>query len=570
MRQNGLDFRFKGWSKISSNKITKSMNFEEFAEDDRAVRLTGKAAQRSGKMGAFKGKKVVSAAERLPSELILAIFKYISSGTDMQSCLLVCWSWCHCSVESLWYRPFLYQSSNLIKFCNTLCRKNLSFNYAQLIRRLNLSYVCDFVSDQYLSKLDKCTRLERLTLIGCKRVTDKGICDILSRNPNLLALDFTGLELITNKTLFCIAKYLKNLQGLNLTNCKNITDESIIAIAHSCSNLRRIKLNGCHLITDLSVLSLTSRCPSLLEMDLDNCFEITNQSAEAALTKLNYLRELRLAQCTSITNDFFLNMGNEKYEHLRILDLTSCTRVTDDCIYHISTSIPKLRNLILAKCSNITDRGVMYIARLGKNIHFLHLGHCSAITDRSIIYISRYCSRLRYLDLACCIQLTDLSICELASLPKLKRIGLVKCANITDLSIFALANHKTTENVLERIHLSYCVNLTLHAILELLNTCKKLTHLSLTGVSQFLQPEFTQFCRPSPREEDFSPHQQAVFCVFSGSGVIKLRNHLNNLTKEAKIRTQFQHLALEETFEENDINNYSVPGETQEVFESFT
>ncbi|KTW32809.1 SCF ubiquitin ligase complex subunit GRR1 [Pneumocystis jirovecii RU7] len=567
MRQNGVDFRFKSWSRLSSNKTTKSMDFERTSEDEGIIHVSGKIGQKSKKMSASKGKRAVSAAERLPSELILSIFKYISSGTDMQSCLLVCWSWCHCSIESLWYRPFLYQSSSLIKFCNTLCRKNLSFNYAQLIRRLNLSYVCDYVSDQYLSKLDKCTLLERLTLIGCKRVTDKGICDILSRNPNLLALDFTGLELITNKTLFCIAKYQKNLQGLNLTNCKNITDESIIAIAHSCSNLRRIKLNGCHLITDLSILSLASRCPSLLEMDLDNCFEITNQSVEAAFTRLNYLRELRLAQCTSITNELFLNMGNERYEHLRILDLTSCTRITDDCIYHISVAIPKLRNLILAKCSNITDRGVMYIARLGKNIHFLHLGHCSAITDRSIIYLSRYCSRLRYLDLACCIQLTDLSICELASLPKLKRIGLVKCANITDLSIFALANHKTTENALERIHLSYCVNLTLHAILELLNTCKKLTHLSLTGVSQFLQPEFTQFCRPSPR--DFNPHQQAVFCVFSGSGVTKLRNHLNNLTKEAKIRTQFQHLALEETYGENNINNYNIPNETQEIFESF-
>ncbi|KTW31503.1 hypothetical protein T552_00145 [Pneumocystis carinii B80] len=567
MGHNALEFCIRTWAKMPVNKVVKSINFEMIGEEEKMKHISSRLIQKTSRKQVGRGKRVVSAAERLPSELILAIFKYISSGSDMQSCLLVCWSWCYCSVESLWYRPFLYQSSNLIKFCNTLCRKNLSFNYAQLIRRLNLSYVCDYVSDQYLSKLDKCTRLERLTLIGCKRITDKGIHDILSKNPNLLALDFTGLELITNKTLFCIAKYLKNLQGLNLTNCKNITDESIIAIANSCSNLRRIKLNGCHLITDLSVLSLTSRCPSLLEIDLDNCFEITNQSANAAFTKLNNLRELRLAQCTSITNELFLNMENERYEHLRILDLTSCTRITDDCIYHISLAIPKLRNLILAKCSNITDRGVMYIARLGKNIHFLHLGHCSAITDRSIIYLSRYCSRLRYLDLACCTQLTDLSICELASLPKLKRIGLVKCANITDLSIFALANHKMAENALERIHLSYCVNLTLHAILELLNTCKRLTHLSLTGVSQFLQPEFTQFCRPSPK--DFNPHQQAVFCVFSGSGVIKLRNHLNNLIKEAKIRTQFQHLTLEETFEENENNYNVVPVETQEVFESF-
>lgn len=80
----------------------------------------------------------------------------------------------------------------------------------------------------------------------------------------------------------------------------------------------------------------------------------------------------------------------------------------------------------------------------------------------------KLCNRIRYIDLACCTNLTDSSVVQLATLPKLKRIGLVKCGNITDRSILALAKPKqvghggpVTPSVLERVHLSYCTNLTL-------------------------------------------------------------------------------------------------------------
>jgi len=134
----------------------------------------------------------------------------------------------------------------------------------------------------------------------------------------------------------------------------------------------------------------------------------------------------------------------------------------------------------------------------------------------------------------------------LASLPKLRRIGLVKCSNITDDSVYALAQAQRPRHdrhgrvrvmtddpdfmvgsSLERVHLSYCTNLTLNSIVVLLNNCQKLTHLSLTGVQAFLRPDLEQFCRDAPPE--FTEHQRNVFCVFSGQGVTGLRNHLNRL-----------------------------------------
>ncbi|CAG8601013.1 6510_t:CDS:1, partial [Acaulospora morrowiae] len=196
-------------------------------------------------------------------------------------------------------------------------------------------------------------------------------------------------------------------------------------------------------------------------------------------------------------------------------------------IHKIVHSAPKLRNLVLAKCGNITDEGVYHITRLGRHLHYLHLGHCSRITDHSITHLARHCNRLRYLDLACCTQLTDSSVFELSHLPKLRRIGLVKCALITDQAIYALIENRVVAHTLERVHLSYCVNLTIAAVLDLVNFCYRLTHLSLTGVPAFLRPDVQRHCRQPPKE--FTPHQRQVFCVFSGKGVKELRNYLNNL-----------------------------------------
>ena len=89
-----------------------------------------------------------------------------------------------------------------------------------------------------------------------------------------------------------------------------------------------------------------------------------------------------------------------------------------------------------------------------------------------------------------------MSVFELSSPPKLRRIGLVRVNNLTDEAIYALANRHAT---LERIHLSYCDQISVMAIHYLLDKLHKLTHLSLTGIPAFRRAELQQFCRAPPR-----------------------------------------------------------------------
>lgn len=272
-----------------------------------------------------------------------------------------------------------------------------------------------------------------------------------------------------------------------------------------------------------------------------------------------HLRELRLAHCVEIDDMAFVNLSPRlQFDALRILDLTACEQVRDEAIARIIPAAPRLRNLVLAKCRHITDRAVLSICRLTKNLHYIHLGHCANLTDNAVIKLVQACNRIRYIDLACCSKLTDHSVRYLAMLPKLRRIGLVKCQNLTDTSIMALAHGPVQYGSsgkavgappqfvsLERVHLSYCINLTvkvsgsphshchaneLQGITALLHNCPRLTHLSLTGVQEFLREDLTRFCRDAPAE--FTHPQRDVFCVFSGDGVQRLREYLLRLAMD--------------------------------------
>ncbi|KAK7547015.1 hypothetical protein IWX49DRAFT_111820 [Phyllosticta citricarpa] len=475
----------------------------------------------------------VSPITRLPAELMIAIFAKLSSPSDLRNCMLVAKDWSRNSVGLLWHRPQTSKWPNLQIVAQAIRKVDSYFDYEPLVKRLNLSTLGAEVSDGSLLPFKSCKRIERLTLTNCNKLSDQSLTAMLEGNRSLLALDVTGIENLTDRTIYALANNCMKLQGLNVTDCRKITDESLEAVAQHCRNLKRLKFNNCYQLTDKSIMAFANNCRYILEIDLHNCRILEDASVTALLKEGRYLRELRLAHCMRITDHAFLSLPSDAtYDSLRILDLTDCGELTDIGVQKIISAAPRLRNLVLAKCRQITDRAVSAITKLGKNLHYIHLGHCSRITDAGVLQLVKICTRIRYIDLACCQNLTDRSVEQLATLSKLKRIGLVKCGNITDRSIAALARQKHTGQVgqvlpscLERVHLSYCTLLTLNGIHALLNNCPRLTHLSLTGVQAFLREDLLVFCREAPPE--FNEHQRDVFCVFSGNGVTRLRDHLN-------------------------------------------
>ncbi|KAJ1308987.1 hypothetical protein OPQ81_004669 [Rhizoctonia solani] len=495
----------------------------------------------------------LSPANNLPPEVLIHIFRLIPLPKDLYACLLVCRSWCACAVELMWHKPMATKIPALWKLLNAFGRDNLTFRYASFVRRLNFMSFGGDLSDIMVSRIADCTRLERLTLVNCTNVTDESLEAILSKMPNLVALDLTGVGLVTDRSITALAHTASRLQGINLGGCKLVTDAGIVELATHCTLLRRVKLAGLQ-VTNQSVIHLARQCPLLLEMDLNGCTAISNDAIRELWTCSGHIRELKLGLIgAALTDDAFpvpadpqprmITSPNgsqspplllppetgltttRSFEHLRILDLTGCASLTDAAVEGIISVAPKIRNLVLAKCTLLTDNAIASVCKLGRYLHYLHLGHVSLITDRAVIQLARTCTRLRYVDLACCTQLTDLSVSELATLVKLRRIGLVRVMNLTDQAVFALSERQSS---LERIHLSYCEQITIPAIHFLLQRLHKLTHLSLTGIPAFRREELQRYCRTPPRE--FNPSQRAAFCVYSGKGVADLRRYLEYLS----------------------------------------
>ncbi|KAF9152972.1 SCF ubiquitin ligase complex subunit [Mortierella sp. AD010] len=408
----------------------------------------------------------------------------------------------------------------------TMASPSTIFPYADYIRRLNLSLLGPDLTDQMLMQFASCSRLERLLLAGSVNVTSAGLNKILSCCSGLFSLDLSEIPAVTDELLYNVAADCPHLHTLYLGSCPTITDESVVKLANNCPQLKRIKLSQCTLLTDRSILALTQQCPQLIEMDVTNCNLVSSHAVQSIFENLPQIRDINMTLLVNITNQAFASIHSttHRFEQLRVLNLTSCALITDETLARIIPAAPRLRSLALTKCDKITDVGASVIKILGKHLHYLHLGHCARITDKLVATIAQHCTRIRYLDLACCSKLTDAAVFALAQLPKLRRIGLVKCSNITDHGIYAMLVSQILPQSLERVHLSYCIHLTESAVAALVRRCSKLTHLSVTGVPDFVSPKYQKFCRAPPPE--FTSHQREVFCVFSGKGVRELRHYM--------------------------------------------
>ncbi|KAF9906102.1 SCF ubiquitin ligase complex subunit [Linnemannia zychae] len=507
--------------KINSTETTRSSKEHQEDKEDCTMDVTLFSSSNSSTTTARKSYTLT-----LPSELILLIFKFLGAAHDLRSAILVCKLWCSCGMDLLWSKPALLTLSVAEQMLQTMSIPNTIFPYAHYIRRLNLSFLAPEVTDLMLVQFETCVRLERLLLAGSTKATTTGLQRALSRCAGLYSLDLSDIPAVTDALIEYVAEKCPRLHTLYVGSCSSLTDDSIVKLATSCPQLKRIKLSQCILLTDRAVLALTEHCPHLIEIDLTNCNLMTDTAIQSIFECLPQIRDVNMTLLTHLTNNSFAAIGpkTHRYEQLRVLNFTSCANITDETLLRIIPAAPRLRSLALTKCDKITDAGASVIKTLGKHLHYLHLGHCAKITDRFIVGLSQQCTRIRYLDLACCTKITDTSIFALAQLPKLRRIGLVKCSNITDYGIYAMLVSQILPQTLERVHLSYCVNLSDSAIASLVTQCRKLTHLSLTGVPAFIWPRYQMFCRAPPPE--FTAHQREVFCVFSGKGVRDLRKYM--------------------------------------------
>ena len=477
----------------------------------------------------------VFALNMLPSEILHLILDKLNQKYDIVKFLTVSKLWAEIIVKILYYRPHINKKSQLDLFLRTmkLTSEETVFNYRLMIKRLNFSFVGDYMHDTELNYFVGCKNLERLTLVFCKHITSVPISAVLRGCKFLQSVDITGIRDVSDDVFDTLATYCPRVQGFYVPQARNVTFDSLRNFIVHSPMLKRIKITANNNMNDELVELLANKCPLLVEVDITLSPNVTDSSLLKLLTRLVQLREFRITHNTNIKDNLFQELSKvvDDMPSLRLIDLSGCENITDKTIERIVNLAPKLRNVFLGKCSRITDASLFQLSKLGKNLQTVHFGHCFNITANGVRALFHSCTRIQYVDFACCTNLTNRTLYELADLPKLKRIGLVKCTQMTDEGLLNMVSLRGRNDTLERVHLSYCSNLTIYPIYELLMSCPRLSHLSLTAVPSFLRPDITMYCRPAP--SDFSENQRQIFCVFSGKGVHKLRHYLVNLTSPA-------------------------------------
>jgi len=360
----------------------------------------------------------------LPKELILKIFSFLDILTL-----------CRCAqVSKYWNKLALdgdnWQSVSLFDFRVAVqgqVVENLSARCGDYLKRLTLRG-CKSVSDSSMQVFSKnCRNLEEINLDDCKQLTDETCKSLAVHCHKLAHLNIASCD-VTDKSLEAIGEGCKNLRHINISNCnkirpagieslaKNCTnllsfislacgestinDESLKALSSNCHKLKMINLNGCSAITDLGVKYLAENCPQLVYCCLSKCFAITDQALVSLGQGCLQLRTLGLIGCHLLTDQGFQAL-TKNCKLLENLDLEDCVLITDQTLLYLTNNCSNLKRLALSHCDNITDEGIKYIGtsqKTSESIQYLELDNCTQLTDTAIEHLIS-CKQLKRLDI---------------------------------------------------------------------------------------------------------------------------------------------------------------------------
>lgn len=225
---------------------------------------------------------------------------------------------------------------------------------------------CFQVDDFGILALSPLINLRVLKLRGVS-MTDSGMAG-LSPMAALRTLDLSFNE-ITDAglhALSCMEALHQTLNRLSLMGCTLLTDKGIGALL-VFTGLNKLNVSGCS-VTDALLHNELSQLPFLRSLNVAACANVTDQG----VIGLNVLQltSLNVSGCYEITNAALQWM---KLSTLTSLDLSDCDQLTDNGLACLSAS-PKLKNLDVSLCDLITNVGLSYVSHVENVASFLCFG----------------------------------------------------------------------------------------------------------------------------------------------------------------------------------------------------
>ncbi|XP_055381033.1 S-phase kinase-associated protein 2 [Condylostylus longicornis] len=269
--------------------------------------------------------------KKLSDEMILQIFKWLPKKTLIR-CSFVCSRFNRLSQdESLWSRLDLGNKTLRSGALGNIVSRGiviLRLAQADIAHPIFDPERSDFFNEfesklQYLDLsmaiitkpslkvlLSKCRQLKKLSLEHVP--LSDAVCDEISKNINLEALNLAMCEGIEQWSVLKMMKGLQQLHSLNIS-WTSLSIESITALVQNLTpNILRLNIAGCRKnIFDSHVSVLSSRCRSLLELDLSDCTGLTSATINT-VCKFKELEYLSLSRCYGINAASYVELKNVK------------------------------------------------------------------------------------------------------------------------------------------------------------------------------------------------------------------------------------------------------------------
>ncbi|XP_048015444.1 dynein regulatory complex subunit 6 isoform X1 [Megalobrama amblycephala] len=248
-----------------------------------------------------------------------------------------------------------------------LCRSSLKLSEVHVSD-------CPRMTDASLKSLGSLTKLCKLNISGCIKVTDMGIHYITEGQSAV------------------------ELRELDLSYCPKVTDLSLKRITQRCSNLTHLTVCFCENLTDNGFECL-DKCASLVSLDITGCK--IHDKGLAVLGANNSLRKLTATECVFIT-DKGIKMFCRQCHRLELLDVCHCVCLSDRSIKALSFFCRTIATVRIAGCPKMTDTAVKYLTRAGHFLRELDVSGCPLLTDRTPSLLLCCCPQLRSISMLYC------------------------------------------------------------------------------------------------------------------------------------------------------------------------
>lgn len=380
-----------------------------------------------------------------------------------------------------------------------------------------------YTDDELAEVLPYCPNIASAYLSGIPDLSSRTVILLAENAPDLTYLDISGCAEVTDLGLTSVATHSTSLTSLFISRIPGVTDHGLASLVRGLPHLENLEIDNLSLITAVSLRDVWTFARRLKHWTFSGCMNLTDAGfpwvPESTQLQTNQERDDRRRTWMENLPPLVLP-GTHTLDNLRVLDLSHCMRLTDAAILGVVAHAPRINQLNIAGCIELTDRAMQALCALGRHLRILDVAGLERVTDKGVFAVVSACRRLRSVDVSCeyhlsvrsrmriigvhrdrarelncsyiiwnctdgvivatvMTRLTDLVVLELASLPRLERLAAAGLPRLTDHAAFFLAEHAFE---LEKLHLSYCVRLSLDGVRAILRRLTKLERLSLSGV----------------------------------------------------------------------------------------